>query len=198
MSSTVTSATFLDGLRDTANEAVWRRFRHRYEPMLLAFVRRAGFREQDAHDVVQETLVAFLEGFRAGKYDPDKGRLQGWLRGIAHNKVRECWRRLARLEVQAPEGTDSTGLLARLPDDRTLTDVFDREWENAVLAECLRRVQEEVDAQTFAAFDLYARQGWPPDRVAEHLGIPRNVVYISKSRVLSRLRRLQGEIVEIW
>ena len=116
MSSTVTSATFLDGLRDAANEAVWRRFRQRYEPMLLAFVRVAGFREQDAHDVVQETLVAFLEGFRAGKYDRDKGRLQGWLR----------------------------------------------------------------------------------DRAAEHLGVPRNVVYLSKSRVLSRLRRLQREITEIW
>ena len=79
MLTTVTSTLLLEGLTDPTNDVAWRRFCARYEPMLLAFARKSGFSEADAQDVVQETLVAFLGGFRRGKYDRGQGRLRSWI-----------------------------------------------------------------------------------------------------------------------
>lgn len=198
MLTTATSTSLLEGLRREGDERAWREFCSRYEPVLLALARRAGFREQDARDVVQETLIAFLEGFRAGRYERERSRLRSWLKGIVVNKIRETRRRLAKPEIQVADKTDATAFMDAVPDDYELTDVFDEEWEQQVLTECLREVRNQVDAPTFQAFELYAIENWPPEKVAKHLGISRNAVYISKSRVLSRLRDLQKEVSEIW
>ncbi|MHC4090050.1 MAG: RNA polymerase sigma factor [Planctomycetota bacterium] len=198
MLSTVTSTVLLEGLREQGNDAAWRQFCTRYEPALLAFVRRAGFREQDANDVVQETLAAFFQSYRDGRYDRAQGRLRSWLKGIALNKIREARRRIGGPEVQLVDQADATAFINRIPDDRELKDAFEQEWERQVAAECLREVSRQVDAQTFRAFKLYAVDNWPPDKVATHLGMSRNAVYVSKSRVLSRLRALQADMTQIW
>lgn len=193
-----TTSTFLGGLSDS-DPGTWRRFCDRYEPMLLAMTRRAGLHEEDARDVVQEVLAtAFVEGFRAGKYDRERGRLRCWLRGVAVNKIREARRRLTRPEVQMTDQSDATRYVDGVADDRQLPDLFDEEWERAVLAECLRRVKLEVEPKTFQAFHLYAIGGRRPEEVAAQLGIARETVYVHKSRVLARLRELQREIAEDW
>ncbi len=198
MLTTVTSTALLEGLRDLNNDQAWRQFCDRYEPALLSFAHRAGLREQDARDVVQETLIAFLESFREGRYDRRRGRLRSWIKGIILNKIREARRRLAKHEVQVADKTDATGFMEGIPDDRNLKHFFNEEWEQHVLAECLHEVRRQVDASTFQAFELYALKDWPPEKVAEHLGVSRNAVYIGKSRVLSRLRELRREMIEIW
>lgn len=196
--STITSTALLDGLRQPDDAEAWRGFVTRYQPVLRAFARRAGLGEGDVEDMVQETLTAFLESLRAGKYDRDRGRLRSWLRGIAFNKAREAFRRLGKREVQMVDDSDATLPLNRIPDEHQLTDVFEQEWQRGVLSECLKEARRHVDAQTFQAFELYALHDWPPAKVAEHLGVSRNVVYLSKNRVLSRLREIQKDVEEIW
>ena len=171
MLTTVTSTALLEGLRDLNDDQAWGQFCDRYEPALLSFARRAGFREEDARDVVQETLIAFLESFREGRYDRSRGRLRSWIKGIILNKIRETRRRLAKGEIQIPDQTDATGFLEGLPDDRNLKHFFNEEWEQHVLAECLREVSRQVDASTFEAFELYALKDWQPEKVANHLGV---------------------------
>ena len=41
-------------------------------------------------------------------------------------------------------------------------------------------------------------KGWPAEKVAEGLGMSRNAVHISKTRVLSHLRKLRPRIAEVW
>ena len=198
MISTSTSTFFLDCLQGGQSEQVWSEFCARYEPVLTAVARGAGLQEEDARDVVQESLLAFLEALRAGKYDRDRGRLRSWLKGMVSNKTRDALRRLARREVQVVDSGDATAFLDRFPDERVLSDIFEQEWERGVLTECLRQVRDEVDPQTFQAFELYAMADQAVDDVARQLNISRNAVYLSKSRVLSRLRELQQAIAPIW
>ena len=198
MSTTITSTVLLQGLREPGNEAAWSEFGQWYEPLLLAFVRKAGFRCEDARDVVQETLLTFVTAFRAGKYVRARGRLRDWLRGIAFNKIREARRRLNSPEVQVVDQSGATRLLERVPDEPELTSLFDAEWKQRVLAEAFRQVRAHVETTTFEAFRLYTLQNWPAEKVAEHLGITREAVYVSKSRVLRHLRELQRETAETW
>jgi RNA polymerase sigma-70 factor, ECF subfamily len=199
MQTTVTSTELLESLRQPGNELAWRRFCGRYEATLLAFARAAGLREADARDVVQEALLVFVERFRAGDYDRAQGRLRTWLKGIMFNKVREARRRKARVERQVAADSDTTAFLERVPDEQTSwEEVFEREWQQAILADCLRAVREHVDAKTFEAFRLYALEDWPPARVAAHLDMDRGMVYVCKSRVMAHLRKLHECVAELW
>jgi RNA polymerase sigma factor (sigma-70 family) len=198
MPTTVASAVLLEGLRRPADDQAWRQFCDRYEPMLLAFARRSGFGEHDARDVVQSTLMSFLEGFRAGRYESDRGGLKAWLRGIAANKIKEAYRNLARREAQVVDRTTSTAFMNQVPDDRRLTDIFAEEWERSIMAECLREVRRQVHDTTFQSFRLFVMKNWPAEDVADHLGISRDAVYSNKRRVVSRLRQLAREMPEIW
>lgn len=193
-----TSTSLLEALRVGQDEDAWQRFCQRYEPMLRAVAGRAGLSPDGVADVVQEIMLTFMTSFREGKYDADRGRLRSWLRGIAMNKIHEARRKIARGGQQVVADGSETDLLHRIPDEQELTDIFEREWEREILAECFRRVRQEVSEQTFECFRLNAQEGWEPQRVAEHLGIERDAVYVHKNRVLSRLRRIREEITEDW
>jgi RNA polymerase sigma-70 factor (ECF subfamily) len=49
---------------------------------------------QAVADVVQETFLSAATS--AGRFDPERGSLWGWLTGIAHNHVSAWWRQRAR------------------------------------------------------------------------------------------------------
>jgi DNA-directed RNA polymerase specialized sigma24 family protein len=66
-----------------------------------------------------------------------------------------------------------------------------------VLKKCLEQVQREFDARVFRAFELYAVRGISVEEVCNELEISRNAVYIAKSRILVRLRRLAEQFEQL-
>ena len=193
-----TSTTLLEGLRNHDDRSAWQRFSDRYQPILAATMRHAGLRDSDAQDAIQETLIAFLEAYRKGKYERNKGRLRSWLVGIAINKIREVRRRLARREQQPLQDSDGAMVLDIAVDEDSLSQVFSDEWERSVMAECLRQVQAQVEQRTFEAFRLFALEDWPAERVAEHLEMSRDTVYVHKGRVLTKLREIRERLAPEW
>lgn len=199
MLTTYTSTAILEGIARETDPDAWPRFYRRYAPVLLDFARHAGLREHHAEEVVQETLLAFVQGFRAGQYKREKGRLQNWLKGIARNKVKEKYKHsLAGREKQVVDPPSGPGYWGQVPTDSHLAAEFDRAWKEGVLEECLDEVQRKVAKQTYEAFRLFAIEEWPAEKVAAHLGISRNAVYISKNRVLTRLRKIRQDMTKIW
>jgi RNA polymerase sigma-70 factor (ECF subfamily) len=183
-----TSTTLLQDLHGTCNEVAWRLFFRRYSPMLLAFAKRFSLSDNDAHDVVQETLLAVHSAFQAQgqAYDRNRGKFKTWLRGIAKHKVRDAQRgqhRAAQVDQLALQ-TAATGI----ESDAEIDARFELEWQQHQLSRALEAVASEVEPAMYQAFELYAVHGCSPARVAELLGVTRNVVYISKTRVLRRIR----------
>ena len=82
-----TSTNLLIGLGDLSNDKVWSTFCSRYQAVIMSFARRAGLSEQDAQDAAQDTLLAFADSYRRGKYNRDKGHLRTWLFSIAMHKI---------------------------------------------------------------------------------------------------------------
>lgn len=198
MLTTIASTVLVQRLNGSQDEAAWQQFSKRYEPVLLAFARRAGLREADAQDVVQETLLAFVTAFRNGEYDAGRGRLRAWLKGIAFNRIRQMRDRIGRREQQFADDGTRTAAINRVPDDQDLDEAFEQEWQRGIVAECLREARRAVDPQTYEAFELYTLRGLSPQQVADQLGITRNAVYIAKSRVLSHARSIRAQMEEIW
>lgn len=185
---TQTSTTLLAGLAEADNQDAWRRFYVGYTPMLLAYAKRVGLSDADAQDAVAETLTTFIQKYRAGEYDRERARLKSWLGGIMANKVRKIIdlrpsrsldRELGPFEPAAANETDGA---------------FEREWQLERLSQAMALLRQEIDPTTFQAFDLYALKDWPVTKVASFLGVSPNVVYISKTRTIQRLRGLVDEL----
>jgi RNA polymerase sigma-70 factor (ECF subfamily) len=191
---TITNTFLLAGLKDR-DENVWEQFCTRYQPLLVAFAKRMGLKEQDAQDAAQETLLAFLSAYREGGYAREKGRLRTWLFGIASHKVRDIQRRRGR-EVVVADNPDTTAFMDKVADDEHMTQAWDEEWQRAVMKQCLDEVRTQVKPKTMEAFELFALQGWPAEKVAAHLNMTENAVWIAKNRVLSRLRKFQEYLEE--
>lgn len=195
---TITNTQLLDDLRNPGNETVWQQFVNRYMPMIVKYAVRAGLRSADADDAAQQTMIAFCTAYQQGKYDREKGRLRFWLYGIARNQIKSVFKRRAKQEVQVAEDTAQTDFFARQPDEADLEKVWEEEWREAVLRQCLEEVHREFDAKSIEAFELFAWKGLPAQEVAERLDMTPNAVFIVKSRILKRIRELVPDMEKIW
>jgi DNA-directed RNA polymerase specialized sigma24 family protein len=101
-------------------------------------------------------------------------------------------------EVLARRPTEplDTAVAPAPPDNAE--DLWDREWRDALVAECLNQIRTEVQPVTYAAFQLFALEEHPARHVADELGLSENAVSLAKSRILRRLRDLMPLMEEIW
>jgi len=196
--SSVTSTYLLEGLKDPANQTVWQQYVDRYRPLILRYAQRLGLDEADGEDAAQQALLAFCEAYRQGKYERGKGRLRDWLFGIARNQIRNYQRRQPQRQGQMAAAPGRTDFFDQQPDEKQHEDIWEQEWRDAVLRQCLLKVRSEVGEKMFAAFELFASQGWSAQKVAEHLGLTANAVFIAKHRILRRIRELFPTMEEVW
>jgi len=194
---TATNTDLLIGLRDRSNDAIWTLFCRRYRTVLISFACRLGLSEQDAQDAAQDTLLAFAESYRKGKYDPRKGRLRTWLLGIASHKIHDVMRRNCR-QPGMLESKDGEKRLEHIPDSHSMNQLWEEEWRRAILAACLKDVYRQIELKTLRAFELFVFEEWPVDKVASHLNMTRNAVYKAQRRVLNRLRERYKYLNTFW
>ena len=91
-----TTTAMLQALHDPHDVATWQEFDTRYRPVLIGFARNFGLDDADAADVAQDTLTRFLEQYRDGRYERERGRLGAWLVGIARYRILDLRRKHGR------------------------------------------------------------------------------------------------------
>ncbi len=188
----VTTSTILAELADFSNQAAWLHFVDRFRLPIVRFAQRLGLSELDAEEVAQETLAAFASAFRQNQYDRSRGRLSDWLFGIAQNLALAARRSNARRDrvFSRPDGDADW---ESIPDDQSLSQFWEEEWEDAMICRCLHRVRQEVEPMTMRAFEAVMEQDRTPAEAAREIGIPVKAVYNAKYTVLKRLRQLRAD-----
>lgn len=192
--TTITTSFMLERLKNPDDRGIWQQFVERYQPLIVRSARRFGLNNEDAQDAAQHALLAFFTAYRDGKYDREKGRLRHWLFGIARHWILNVFEKHRNREVSIPANTDQTGFFARIPGDDRLEEIWEHEWRECTLQQCLAQVQREFDPKTFQAFELFAHDGLPARQVADQLGMTSNAVFIAKHRILKRIRELLPEL----
>jgi RNA polymerase sigma-70 factor (ECF subfamily) len=190
-----TSVSLLERLAGAPTDDDWRRLNDLYQPLLRAWMARAGVPPADADDLVQEVLlVVFREvgGFeRRGQ-----GAFRAWLRIILAHRVRDYFR-ACQHRPTAAGGSDFLRQLDELESpDSALSRLWDRQHDEQVAASLLRRVEGDFAPATWQAFRRHVLEGEPAIRVAQELGQSLNSVLLAKSRVLKRLRQELAGFVE--
>jgi RNA polymerase sigma-70 factor (ECF subfamily) len=194
--TTQSSSELLARIADGEDRSAWKHFDSRYRPIVLRLAVRLGLPQHDAEDAAQDALAAFLEGFRAGRYDREKGRLKNWLLGIARNKIADLFADRMRQPMRPGEPSTGDGVLAMVCDEHTMSSIWEGEWRAAVLQECLAQARMHFSSRDVSIFERLTVLGQPPDEIAESLAVSRNAVYLAKHRVLDYMRRVKDKVAD--
>jgi RNA polymerase sigma-70 factor (ECF subfamily) len=156
--------------------------------LIYEFTRRRRLQDADAADVTQEALQAVHGSIGRLQYDTDRGSFRGWLFTLVHRKLCDFLNRRRRHPTGGAEGLEE----AAAPQE----DIWNREYEQRLFRWGVDRVRKEFSPATWQAFWLTAVDGCDARTVAAQLGQSLGTVYVSKSRVLARLKELIREATQ--
>jgi RNA polymerase sigma-70 factor (ECF subfamily) len=182
-----TSVSLLERLAGAPTDDDWRRLLDLYQPLLRAWMARAGIPVSDTDDLIQEVLLIVFREV-AGFERRGPGAFRAWLRAILANRIRDYY----HARQSRPTATGDSDFLRHLNElespDSALSRLWDREHDQHVAASLMRRVRGDFSEPTWQAFRRQVIDGVPPATVAAESGLTFNAVLLAKSRVLRRLR----------
>jgi len=197
-----TRRSLLTRLKRWDDQASWQEFFDTYWKLIYGVALRAGLSENEAQDVVQDTIVCVARQMPHFKYNPALGSFKSWLFLIARRRITDHLRknyRRVKTDQPAPDDTSRTALLERIPDPAgpALDAIWDDEWKRHLFQTALRKVKTLVEPLHFQVFDCYALKDWPVKEVAGRFHLKPGQVYVIKHRVSSliakEIERLQND-----
>jgi RNA polymerase sigma-70 factor (ECF subfamily) len=191
-----TRRSLLSRLKKWDDQGSWREFFDTYWKFLYCVAIKSGLSDEDARDVVQETVVAVAKGLREGRFKVAEGSsFKAWLQLIVRRRVADHLRR-RRLPVAehvgaADDDTSGTPIIERItaPQADTVDQVWEEEWAKNLADAAIERVRQRVGAKQFQMFDLYVLKGWPVGEVARSVKANIAQVYLAKHRVTSLIKQ---------
>ena len=163
-SSTATSRTLLDRIK-ADDAAAWDRLVGLYAPLVYRWCRRWDLPEQEIADVFQDVFQAVATHIGEFRKERAGDTFRGWLRTIAHNKVRDHFRKLGR-EPGGAGGTDAQiRLRASGGTGRPMTTIPATSTRIAdSVGRALDLIRDEFEERTWRAFWLTAVEDRAPRR----------------------------------
>jgi RNA polymerase sigma-70 factor, ECF subfamily len=189
-----TSTGLVNGVKGSDPEA-WRRLAHLYGPLVYQWCRWRGLQPSDAEDVTQDVFLTVAVKVGSFRRERPGDTFRGWLWAITRHKLGH-WIRRQRAREQPAGGTDAQQrlLAAALPDEGSESAVAGGAGAAAGLyRRALQLIRAEFEVRSWEAFRRLVLEGQRPADVAADLGMTRGAVYVTKSRILRRLREVLGE-----
>jgi RNA polymerase sigma-70 factor (ECF subfamily) len=190
-----TRLSLLSRLKRWDDQGSWRDFFDTYWKFLYSVAVKSGLSDEDARDVVQETVVAVAKGLRDGRFKAAEGSsFKAWLQLIVRRRVADHLRK-RRLPVaehtSANDDTARTPTIERIaaPEADVVSEVWEEEWAKNLADAAMERVKQRVGAKQFQMFDLYVLKEWPVGEVARTLKANIAQVYLAKHRVTSLIKQ---------
>lgn len=189
-----TRQSLLSRLRDCGDEESWRDFFNSYWRLIYNVAIKAGLSNEEAQDVVQETVLSLAKTMPGFHYDPKVCSFKTWVQHLTRKRIADLLRRrppAGALSQRRPSESARTATVERLPavGGNDLDAVWDAEWRQVVLERAMRTVRETVNPKQYQMFHLYAIKGLPVREVARSLQVRVSQVYLAKHRVSALIRK---------
>ena len=191
-----TSTSLLQRVKAREPEA-WQRLVDLYAPLVYDWCRQSGLQAEDTADVGQEVFGAVAAKVGEFHHDRPGDSFRGWLWTITKNKIRDHFRH-RRGQAQARGGTTLQQLLAQIPEEApgSSHEASSVEGQSRPELRALELVRAEFEDQTWRVFWRTTVDRQPAAEVAEEFGMSVQAVYKAKSRVMQRIRRDLGELLD--
>ena len=190
----------LSRLRDLDDSDSWRAFFETYWRLIYNVARKGGLADDEAQDVVQETVIAVARKMPEFHYDPARGSFKQWLLLITRRRIHDHFRRRYRAALRAEDPADDLARgIASLPAPEPLPDaqmdaVWNREWQENLFQAALARVRQKANPKSYQVFDYCVLQAMPSGQVAKMLGLNAAQVYLARHRVSAAVKRAAKEL----
>ncbi|HMO12818.1 MAG TPA: sigma-70 family RNA polymerase sigma factor [Pirellulaceae bacterium] len=191
---TETSQSLLDRLQSNSSTHDWEVFYSIYHPFIRRHLLRGSVPESDVDDLSQDILARVFVALSSFQHNGRCGAFRCWLGKIV---AQQRWQYLQHQKRHpfsiAP---DATCRLKVISCDE-LQAIWEAEHDSHVLAKLMEVVEPEFTRSTWLAFVGVTLRGGTSAEVAQQLGLTPNAVMVAKSRVLSRLRALGRELLDV-
>lgn len=176
---------------------------------LYAYIRRRGYRVEDAHDLTQEFFARLLETRLVESADPHRGRFRAFLLASMKNFLTNQWERRqaqkrggGRTPLPLDFESGDTRYALEPHHDLTAERLFERQWAIALLDHVLARLRDEF-SQAGKLSEFEQLKPFLAGRTAEAtyaqaaaaLGISESTAMTAGSRLRKRYRALLREEV---
>ena len=180
-------------LKSEDNECAWREFVTAYEPFLRHLATRLGVPEHHVPDIVQQVLLAIATSVDGWRDDGNTASFRRWLATVSRNIVIKFMSR-ERRQAGGTGGTDVHDLLQQVPasPDR---DQLNR-YEHELIVWAAEQVLSEFIDTSWAAFRATVIEGRSVDEVAAELQVSCGSIYMSRSRIMARIRTKIEEVMD--
>lgn len=179
-------------LADWQDRRSWDEFYRTYRRLIYAVARKAGLREDEAWDVVQETVLTIAKQSRTQAYDPERGSFKQWLWTVTRWRINDRFRDRAK-DTAAPlpdTAAPQPAPVEAIPDsDSAFERLWDTEWQENLMKAALERVKLRVTPQQYQIFDYSVLRNMPAAEVRRKLGISLTQLYLARHRVGGVLKK---------
>lgn len=188
----------------SGDEVSWREFYATYRPLILLCGNDHSLTPEENEELVQKVMCEIFQKDILAKYDPDKvpddvvfkydparGRFRHYLRKIIRYQAIRIYKKRFHLE-----NIDDPQTAAGLATQDEWEKAWDSEWYKHLLNMALIELQNKVQPETFAAFEMYALQDREPQEVARFLNMSLSSIYTAKSRCITALKEIIANLEE--
>lgn len=196
-----TRASLIHRLKNWQDATSWQEFFKVYWRLIYGVARKAGLSDDEAQDVVQETLISVAKHMPTFEYDPSIGSFKSWLLNMTRWRIIGQFRKRQPLaEHAANESANRNATVDDAPDPNApdLDAVWEAEWESNLLHAAMNNLRRTIDPMRYQVFEFYVNKEWSAEKVAERFGVSVDQVYQIKHRVTEALReevrRLEKEM----
>ncbi len=190
-----TRSSLLGRLRDWEDQDSWREFFNTYWKFIYSMGLRSGLSDQEAEDVVQETVLSVAKKMPDFVYDPAKCSFKGWLMHVTRLRIKDQLRRRQSVLRQPSAGdreNRETSTVERVADPTAgaeLDNTWHDEWERNLVDAAMERVKLRVKPEHYQIFYLSAVKGLGTREVAKMLDVSLGQVYLVRHRLAKDVKR---------
>ncbi len=187
-----TRRSLIERLHNWQDQKSWDDFYRTYWRLIYGVATKAGLNNEEAWDVVQETILSVAKQTRDGRYDAEKGSFKNWLWTITRWRIADQFRKRPGAPCAPDSSTCPGGEPAdKLPDTmgETFEKIWEREWQLNRIKAAAERVKMRVNPRQFQIFDCYVLRGMSTAEVRRTLGVSTAQIYLTRHRVGKLLRQ---------
>ena len=191
-----TSYSLIARVKDPSDAASWAEFLAIYQPVVFRMARRRGLQIADAQDVLQQVFLAVARSIDGWEAAEERPPFRAWLTTIARNAITKS---LSRRPSDAATGSSSVDeSLNAIPDDEATTSELVREARREIVHWAMEQIRSEFSDVVWQSFYRTAVEGESIANAAAEMGRSAGSVYVSRFRVIARLKDKIQEATNNW
>jgi RNA polymerase sigma-70 factor (ECF subfamily) len=186
-----TRHSLLSRLKDCDDQESWRDFFDTYWKLIYGVAIKSGMSDDEAQEVVQETVIAVAKKIPEFKTDPAFGSFKAWLLNLTRWRIADQLRkrqRQGRAQQHRSDRTSTnstTSTIGKIQDPAgfELEHLWDEEWEKNLIDAAIEKVKRQVNPRHYQMFYLHVIKKQSVQQVVRSLGVNAGQIYLAKHRI---------------